>query len=62
MGKYLLNIHTATIHDGYNPCYQGKIMADSNRKWFNKYTEAVNFFEGTHKKGVPCNRCLKDKS
>lgn len=62
MGKYLLNIHTATIHNGDNPCCQGRIMAEANKKWFNEYLEAVNFFEGKNKKGTPCNRCLKNKT
>ena len=59
--KYLLNISTGTIHNGDNPCYQGKVMAESNKKWFYEYFDAVNFYEGKSKKGIPCCRCLKEK-
>ena len=31
--KYLLNISTGVIHDADNPCYQGRIMNESNKKY-----------------------------
>lgn len=59
MKKYLLNINSGTIHNGEKPCYQGKMMAKFNKKWFDEYSEAVNYFEGNCKKGCPCGNCLK---
>ena len=59
MKKYLLNIQSGTIHDGKNPCYQGAFMSECNRKWFDIYSDAENYFEGKQKKGLPCGRCLK---
>ncbi len=61
MKRYLLNISTGTIHSGENPCYQGRVMAEFNKKWFDEYLEAVNYFEGKRKKGCPCGRCLKEE-
>ena len=61
MGKYLLNIQSGTIHNGLNPCYQGRNMAEFNKKWFDEYSEAENYYEGKGKKGCPCGRCLKEK-
>ena len=59
MKKYLLNIQTGTIHNGKNPCNQGRTMAEFNKKWLDEYLKAVNYFEGTGKKGCPCGICLK---
>lgn len=61
MKKYLLNISTGRIHNGRKPCYQGMLIAEFNKKWFDDYKEAVNYFEGKGKKGCPCGRCLKEE-
>ncbi|MCH5267336.1 MAG: hypothetical protein J1E62_03240 [Lachnospiraceae bacterium] len=62
MKKYLLNINSGVIHDGKNPCHQGKTAADFNKKEFDKLSDAMNYFEGKGKKGRPCEKCLKDHS
>ena len=36
------------------------LFQESNKKYFDDYNEAVNFFEGKSKKGNPCGICLKD--
>ena len=61
MKRYLLNISSGTIHNGLKPCYQGRLTAEFNKKWFDDYLEAVNYFEGRGKKGCPCGNCLKEK-
>ena len=60
MSKYILNINTGAIHNGEKPCCFCKKMKESNKKYFDDYNEAVNFFEGKSKKGNPCGICLKD--
>ncbi len=57
--KYLLNIQTKKIHNGFSPCHRAKSMKESNKKWFDNYEEAVNFYEGKSR-GEPCGICLKD--
>ena len=61
MSKYILHILKGTIHDGENPCYHCKKMKEENKKYFDDYDDAVNFFEGKNKKGVPCGTCFKNK-
>ena len=61
MKGYILNIDTAIIHDGKRPCHCCKNMKESNKKYFDDYNEAVNFYEGKSKKGTPCGICLKNK-
>jgi len=61
MSKYILNIKTGKIHDGVNPCYQCKKSKEGNKKFFDNYDEALNFFEGETSKGEPCGICLKEK-
>ncbi len=61
MKRYLLNIKSGTIHKGDDLCYQGRTMAEFNKKWFDEYTEAVNYYEGKSKKGCPCGKCLKEE-
>lgn len=53
MKNYLLNISAGTIHNGKIPCAQAMRMAESNKKWFDKYEDAVNYFEGGKKKRIP---------
>lgn len=60
MSKYILNISTGTIHNGQTPCHLCKKMKESNKKYFDDYNEAVNFYEGKNKKGTPCGICLKN--
>jgi hypothetical protein len=36
------------------------MMSEANKKWFDKFSDAVNFYEGKTKTGVPCCRCLKE--
>ncbi len=57
--KFLLNIARGTIHDGDNPCEPAKRMKRANIKRFNNYQDAVNYYEGEDKKGIPCSICLK---
>ncbi len=61
MKKYLLNIKSGTIHNGINPCYFGKSMAEYNKKWFDEYLDAVNYYESKSKVGCPCGKCLREK-
>lgn len=58
--NYLLNIAQGTIHNGKNLCGQAKRMKKANKKWFATYAEAVNYYEGEDKKGIPCNICLRN--
>ena len=58
--NFLLNISTGTIHDATCSCPNSKRMAEKNKKLFDKYEDAVNFYTGT-KKGNPCGICLKNK-
>lgn len=60
MKKYLLNIDTAKIHNALIPCNAAKSMKECNKKFFDNYEDAVNYYEGNKKKGTPCGRCLKD--
>lgn len=61
MSKYILNIKTGTIHSAITPCAQCKKTNVGNKKYFEIYEDAVNFFEGKTLKGRPCGICLKDK-
>jgi len=60
MSKYILNIQSGAIHNGKTPCSPCKKMKESNKKYFDDYNKAVDFFEGKNKKGYPCGRCLKN--
>lgn len=60
MGNYILNINTKTIHDGDSTCRALKRTKPSNLKHFEKYEDAVNYFESETVKGVPCGICLKE--
>ncbi len=46
--KYLLNIKTGTIHDGSAYCPRINRMAEFNKKWFDKYEDAVNYYSGVY--------------
>jgi len=61
MVKYILNIKTGTIHNAVSPCAQCNRTNEGNKKYFEKYENAVNFFEGINSKGKPCGICLKEK-
>ena len=61
MEKYILNIKTGKIHSGLSPCGQCKNTKEGNKKYFNNYMDAVNYFEGKSLKGIPCGKCLKEK-
>ena len=61
MAKYILNIKTGIIHNAIMPCAHCKRTKEGNKKYFEIYEEAINFFEGKNKKGEPCGICLKDK-
>ena len=61
MIKYILNIKTRVIHNAIAPCAQCKKTTAGNKKYFEIYEEAVNFFEGTATKGKPCGICMKHK-
>lgn len=58
---YLLNINTGKIHSAKTPCARAKKMAVANRKYFENYEEAENYFEGKAKKGTPCVYCFPEK-
>lgn len=57
MYKYIINIKTGAIHNAINPCSACKRMIEANKKMFNSYDDAENYFEGD-KKGTPCGVCL----
>lgn len=59
--NYLLNINTGKIHSATNPCNCAKRMAEANKKYFEEYEEAVNYFEGKAVKGEPCSLCFPEK-
>lgn len=62
MVKYILNIKTGKIHDAQKPCAQCKNSNEGNKKYFDNYEAAVNYFEGKTLKGLPCGKCLKEKN
>ena len=51
MKRYLLNLDKKTIHNGLDLCYAAKRMKKSNQKWFDKYEDAENYYEGDMEKG-----------
>ena len=59
--SYILNIRTGMIHSQETPCAKAKQMKEANKKCFDEYEDAVNFFEGGKKKGTPCGICLREK-
>ena len=59
--NYLLNIKTGKIHSMQQPCARVKRMAEANKKYFEDYESAVNYFEGKVIKGEPCSLCLPEK-
>ena len=61
MARYILNIKTGKIHNGLKPCTQCKNCNEGNKKYFDNYEDAVNYFEGKTLKGIPCGKCLKEK-
>lgn len=62
MAKYILNIKTGKVHSGITPCAPCRRSAEGNKKYFDDYEQAVNFFEGKTEKGRPCDLCLKEKT
>lgn len=58
---YLLNISTGKIHSALHPCARAKGMAEANKKFFENYEDAENYFEGKIKKGTPCVKCFPEK-
>lgn len=60
-GNYLLNIKTRKIHSEMHPCTAAKRMAEANKKYFEEYEDAENYFEGKREKGQPCNICFPEK-
>ncbi len=58
--KYLLHLKNGTIHLTHATCPHVKKMNADNKKFFDKYDEAVHFFEGD-KKGHPCGTCHPDR-
>ena len=61
MAKYILNIKTGAIHNAIAPCAQCKRTSEGNKKYFDVYKDAVNFFEGKTLKGRPCGVCMRHK-
>lgn len=62
MSKYILNIKSGTIHSAENPCVPCRKAIEANKKYFDHYEEAVNYFEGNRRKGTPCGRCLRARN
>ena len=62
MSKYILNIKTGMIHSAITPCAQCKRSNEGNKKYFEIYEDAVNYFEGKTSKGKPCGICMKEKN
>lgn len=62
MKRFLLNIAQHKIHNGFSPCPPAKRMAECNKKWFDTYLEAENYYEGGIKKGEICTLCFKNKN
>ncbi len=60
MERYVLNIKEGIIHDRYKNCYAERRMKEENKKYFDNYLDAVNFYEGKCKKGQPCGICMKE--
>ena len=61
MKKFLLNIAQRKIHNGLLPCYSVSKMAEANKKYFDTYEEAENYYAGGSRKGEICNICFKSK-
>ena len=61
MANYILNIKTGKIHNGVTPCARCEKCNEGNKKYFDNYDDAVNFFEGKTTIGIPCGICLKEK-
>lgn len=61
MKKFLLNITQHKIHNGFSPCHSVAKMAEANKKYFDTYEEAENFYAGGSRKGEICNICFKNK-
>lgn len=59
--NYLLNIKTGKIHSAKHPCARAKRMDEANKKYFEDYEKAVDYFEGKIKKGEPCVLCFPEK-
>jgi len=59
MARYVLNIKTRKIHDSTKGCSARAKITPSNSKEFDRYEDAVNFFEGRTEKGIPCGICMK---
>lgn len=62
MKRYLLNLDKKTIHNGLSLYYAAKRMKKSNQKWFDKYEEAENYYEGDTDKGHICGVCFKSRA
>lgn len=60
MSNYILVLGSGKIHNGNKPCYPCRNAKECNKKYFDTYENAVNFYEGKNKKGEPCGRCLKE--
>ncbi len=60
MWRYVLNIKMGTIHDTTADCPAARKMKEENKKYFENYLDAVNYYEG-RKKGQPCGVCMRNK-
>ena len=57
--KFLLHLKRGTIHLTEANCRHVAKMREANKKYFDTYEEAQNFYEGD-KKGRPCTTCKPD--
>ena len=60
--NYLINIKTGKIHSGKKPCPAVSKMAEFNKKWFDTFTEAENYYGGEDKKADICSRCFTSRT
>ncbi|WP_289290501.1 hypothetical protein [Bacteroides sp. 41_26] len=56
-----MNIKTGKIHNGLSPCARARKMGDGNKKWFETYADAENFYESDTHKGVFCGVCFTSR-
>ena len=59
--QYVLNIRTGIIHRKKRICHLGKRIKQENKKSFDQYQEAVDYYDNDSMKAHKCAVCFPEE-